>query len=107
MSFTPDQRSAVGSQQVIRRLACAEIWAGNYCTKTLLELPGLTVWVHSVPMGPGLAGGDVEYLSVCPECNISRIALADVSGHGEPVAVFGGKLRELMEKHLHYSEQVR
>jgi sigma-B regulation protein RsbU (phosphoserine phosphatase) len=57
-------------------------------------------------MGPGRAGGDVEYLSVCPECNISRIALADVSGHGEAVAVFGVKLRELMQKHLHFVEQV-
>ena len=43
---------------------------------------------------------------MCPECNISRIALADVSGHGQAVAIFGVKLRELMEKHLHFVEQV-
>jgi hypothetical protein len=29
-----------------------------------------------------------------------------VSGHGQAVAVFGVKLRELMQKHLHCFEQV-
>lgn len=59
-----------------------------------------------MPMGPGRAGGDVHYLSVCSECNISRIAFADVSGHGQAVAVFGVKFRELMQKHLHFLEQL-
>ena len=51
-----------------------------------------------MPVGPGHAGGDVHYVSVCPSCIVSRIALADVSGHGQAVAVFGEKLRELMHR---------
>jgi hypothetical protein len=31
---------------------------------------------------------------------VSRIALADVSGHGQTVAVFGERLRELMRRYL-------
>ncbi|HEY1471424.1 MAG TPA: PP2C family protein-serine/threonine phosphatase [Candidatus Acidoferrum sp.] len=88
-----------------RRLACAETWASNQRTANLVELPGLTAWVYSVPAGQGHAGGDVHYVSVCPSCIVSRIALADVSGHGQTVAVFGERLRELMHRYLLDLEQ--
>jgi sigma-B regulation protein RsbU (phosphoserine phosphatase) len=89
-----------------RRLACAETWAGNQWTSSLIELPGLTAWVHSVPSGPDRAGGDVHYVSLCPSCIVSRVALADVSGHGEAVAVLGEMLRDLMQRYLRELEQV-
>jgi sigma-B regulation protein RsbU (phosphoserine phosphatase) len=93
-------------QSTPRHLACAETWASNQPAASLVELPGLTAWVHSVPVGPGHAGGDVHYLSVCPGCIVSRIALADVSGHGQAVGVFGEKLRELMQRYLRDLEQI-
>jgi sigma-B regulation protein RsbU (phosphoserine phosphatase) len=37
---------------------------------------------------------------------VSRIALTDVSGHGEAVAAVGEKLRELMQKYLREFSQV-
>ena len=86
--------------------ACSEVWAGNSRTASLFELPGLTAWVHSVPAGPGRTGGDVQYVSVCPGCIVSRIALADVSGHGEAVEMFGEKLQDLMRRHLRALEQI-
>jgi phosphoserine phosphatase RsbU/P len=89
-----------------RRLECAETWAGNERTASLLELPGLAAWVHSVPAGPADAGGDVHYVSVCPSCIVSRVALADVSGHGLAVEALGEKLRELMQRYLRALEQV-
>jgi sigma-B regulation protein RsbU (phosphoserine phosphatase) len=89
-----------------RRLACSETWASNQRTASLVELPGLTAWVYSVPAGQDHAGGDVHYLSVCPSCIVSRIALADVSGHGQTVAVFGERLRELMQRYLLDLEQI-
>jgi phosphoserine phosphatase RsbU/P len=82
------------------RLECAETWAGSEGTSSIADLPGLTVWVHSTPFGRSEAGGDVHYVSVCPSCIVSRIALADVSGHGPAVASLSAKLRELMQKHL-------
>jgi sigma-B regulation protein RsbU (phosphoserine phosphatase) len=93
-------------QSLPRHLACAETWAGNKGIASLVEVPGLTAWVHSLPVGPGHAGGDVYYVSVCPSCIVSRIALADVSGHGQAVAVFGEKLRELMHRYLRALEQI-
>lgn len=89
-----------------KRLGCAETWAGNGRAASLVELPGLTAWVHSLPAGPDRAGGDVHYVSLCPSCIVSRVALADVSGHGETVAVLGQRLRELMERHLRAVQQI-
>jgi sigma-B regulation protein RsbU (phosphoserine phosphatase) len=87
------------------RLKCAETWAGNHKVAGLVELPGLAAWIHSVPSGRGEAGGDVHYASVCPSCIVSRIALADVSGHGHAVVSVSTKLRELMQQHLTALEQ--
>jgi phosphoserine phosphatase RsbU/P len=89
-----------------KRLRCAETWAGNDRTANLVELPGLTAWVHSVPAGTSEAGGDVHYVSVCPSCVVSRIALADVSGHGQAVVSLGEKLRALMQRYLLAIDQV-
>ena len=88
------------------RLECGTTWAGNDSAASVIELPGLVAWVHSVPQGPVSAGGDVHYLSVCPSCVVSRVALADVSGHGEAVVALGMKLQELMQRYLRELEQV-
>ncbi len=83
-----------------KRLECAETWSGNGKTALLVQLPGLDAWVRCVPAGLEEAGGDVHFVSVCPSCVVSRVALADVSGHGHAVASVGTKLRELMQAHL-------
>ena len=82
-----------------RHLECGETAASNERTASLFEMPGLDVWVHSLPAGPGDAGGDVHYVSLCPGCLVSRIAL-DVSGHGHAVAALSEKLRKLMQQYL-------
>jgi sigma-B regulation protein RsbU (phosphoserine phosphatase) len=89
-----------------RRLEHAETWSGNDRTAVIVEMPGLAAWVHSVPSGTGAGGGDVHYVSVCPNGIVSRIALADVSGHGQAVVLLGEKLRELMLRYLPALEQV-
>lgn len=83
------------------------MWAGNERTASLVEVPGLLAWVHSVPSGPGDGGGDVHYLSLCPNCIVSRVALADVSGHGQAVLALGERLRELMRRYLRSLQQLR
>jgi sigma-B regulation protein RsbU (phosphoserine phosphatase) len=87
------------------RLSCGQTWSGSGITSGVMMLPGLEVWVQSVPAGAAHAGGDVHYLSNCPQCIVSRIALADVSGHGDQVAAFADALRHLMIKHLSALDQ--
>lgn len=96
--------TAMGSSKV--KLACAEVWSGNRDRANLLELPGVTAWVYSMSAGAGKAGGDVHYVSVCPGCRVTRIALADVSGHGEAVARFSQHLGVMMQRYLHAIKQV-
>src|SRR5687768_7803648 len=81
-------------------LSCGQTWSGSGIVSGAMLLPGLEVWLQSVPSGASYAGGDVHYFSNCPQCLVSRIALADVSGHGDQVAAFADALRQLMSKHL-------
>jgi sigma-B regulation protein RsbU (phosphoserine phosphatase) len=83
----------------VRRLACLEIKGGNERVDYSIELPGVIAWVSCRPMAPATRGGDLHYLSVCSQGFVSRIALADVAGHGEDVSNVASTLRELLRKH--------
>jgi phosphoserine phosphatase RsbU/P len=84
---------------------CMEIWAGNRPTDNAVCTPGLDVSVISRPLDG--AGGDVHYVSLCGGGLITRIFLADVSGHGMPVAAIAGDLRQLMRKFINTKSQDR
>ena len=83
----------------VRRLACLEIKGGNERVDYSVEMPGLVAWVSCRPMAPATRGGDLHYLSVCSQGFVSRIALADVAGHGETVSAVANTLRDLLRKH--------
>lgn len=81
------------------RLACFELWGGNGNANHAVELPGLDGWVCSKPFEPGAGGGDVHYLSVCSKGMVSRIAIADVAGHGSHASSMAEKLRRVFQHH--------
>jgi phosphoserine phosphatase RsbU/P len=81
------------------RLACFELWGGNGSANHAVELPGLAGWVYSTPLEPGLGGGDVHYLSVCSKGRVSRIAVADVAGHGSHASLMAENLRKVLQRH--------
>ena len=68
-------------------------------------MPGLLAWVRSEPIHEGEGGGDLHYMSVCDYDLISRIALADVSGHGRDVDRVTQMLRKLMLKNINAWDQ--
>ena len=70
-------------------------------------MPGLQSVIFSRPHGASKAGGDVYYLSSCASGRISRLLLADVSGHGAEVAELGRGLRALMRKNVNVIRQKR
>jgi sigma-B regulation protein RsbU (phosphoserine phosphatase) len=81
-------------------LQCLEIWGGNHRVSHALELPGLSGWLHSEPTEQSLQGGDVHYVSVCSKGVLMRLALADVSGHGQSAGSVAGLVRDLIHKHI-------
>ncbi len=84
---------------------CLEVWGGNTAVNKWFEMPGLTAWVYSRPHADSAGGGDVYYLSSCASGRITRILLADVSGHGERVSQVAVHLRELLRDHVNLIRQ--
>ena len=86
-------------------LMCSEVWGGNRKIVRAVHLPGVTAWVASVPLNEGEGGGDLHYMSVCDHDLISRVALADVSGHGRVVSSMAETLQRLMRENINLWDQ--
>ena len=92
-------------QPVREKMQCMEVWGGNRSTWSQFSVPGLDLWVHSEPYRSNNAGGDVYYLSSCASGRITRMLLADVSGHCASVAPVAVELRDLMTKNINFIKQ--
>jgi sigma-B regulation protein RsbU (phosphoserine phosphatase) len=97
--------NAVVSSQPAQHMQCMEVWGGSQLTSAGVEMGGLDVWVFSKPFGEAQRGGDVYYASSCATGRISRLLLADVSGHGTSVAATAADLRTLMRRFVNRLDQ--
>ena len=86
-------------------MQCMEVWGGSQITTRAVEFGGLDAWVYSKPYGNAQHGGDVYYASSCATGRISRLLLADVSGHGDSVAATAADLRTLMRRFVNRLDQ--
>jgi serine phosphatase RsbU (regulator of sigma subunit) len=82
-----------------------EVWGGSQLTAAGVEFGGLDAWVYSKPFGQAQFGGDVYYAFSCATGRISRLLLADVSGHGNTVAATAADLRTLMRRFVNRLDQ--
>ena len=82
-----------------------EVWGGSQLTARSVELGGLDAWVYSKPYNQAQRGGDVYYASSCATGRITRLLLADVSGHGSTVAATAADLRTLMRRFVNRLDQ--
>ena len=82
-----------------------EVCGGSQLTTRGIVFGGLDAWVYSKPHGQAQRGGDVYYASSCAAGRISRILLADVSGHGTSVAGIAADLRLLMRRFVNRWDQ--
>ena len=89
----------------VTRLQCMELRGGNGLVEEAFRMPGLDVWVFSRPFGDAKAGGDVHFVSTCATGRISRVLVADVSGHGGDVGDIAGALRGLMARYVNFLDQ--
>ncbi len=97
MSTEPDSSPPV--------MACMEVWGGNQATERSFSMLGLETWIYSLPYQQAAGGGDVYYISSCATGRITRLLIADISGHGASVAETGERLRSLMRRHVNHVEQ--
>jgi len=67
-------------------LVCSEIWGGTEAINQEVSTAGISASITSRAVGGG-RGGDIHYLSYCTLDFLTRIAIADVRGHGESVAM--------------------
>jgi serine phosphatase RsbU (regulator of sigma subunit) len=89
------------------QMQCMEVWGGNRGVEQHIQMPGLEVWLYSAPHDSAASGGDVYYLSSCASGRISRMLLADVSGHGLRVSKCALQLRDLMRRHINSISQAK
>jgi len=88
-------------------MQCMEVWGGNEAADNAVTMPGLQTWVLSRPYRGEASGGDIHYLSSCMTGRITRLLVADVSGHGASVSDVANTLRRLMRKYVNYIDQRR
>ena len=88
-------------------LQCSEVWGGNDVVNRGVVMPGLDAWIFSKPVGDDPSGGDIHYLSSCATGRITRMLIADVSGHGTAVADLAVRLRNVMRRFVNYVDQAR
>jgi hypothetical protein len=99
--------AASSSAHQIRTMQCMEVWGGNTAIDSAVAVPGLDVWVYAKPYQGQAAGGDVHYVSSCATGRISRLLVADVSGHGTKVSELARSLRDCMRRHVNFLDQSR
>src|SRR6202162_1775182 len=109
-SSTPSLKSTARPSSLVtapnaQLMQCMEVWGGNQLTSRAVEFGGLNVWVYSKPYGQAEHGGDGYYASGCAPGRISRLLLADVSGHGNSVAATAADLRTLMRRFVNRLDQ--
>ena len=88
-------------------MQCMEVWGGNQAADNGVTMAGLDVWIYSKPYGESDGGGDVYYVSSCATNRITRLLVADVSGHGKAVQDLATELRRLMRRYVNHIDQNR
>ncbi len=83
----------------MHRMRCAEIWGGIRDQDTDVCSSGITASLYSRACDGG-KGGDLYYFSVCESDMLTRIAIADVVGHGEAVSDVSGWLYGALESRM-------
>lgn len=69
----------------MHEIKCGEIWGGVHGADLDVNTCGVDASLFSSPCDGG-KGGDIYYFSVCDSDLLTRIAIADVTGHGKAVS---------------------
>ncbi len=102
-STPPEAPATPELPRVPQVLRCTEVWGGTGGTDISVKLVGARGECYSLPFDGSHAGGDIHFLSVCGESLLTKVVLADVSGHGaesaEVSSIIHGALVETLGAH--------
>ena len=97
---TPDVAPARSQNRPpAHRIRCAEVWGGIHNADLDCITSGVRASLHSSACDGG-RGGDVYFFSVCGADSLTRVALADVTGHGEAVSRVGQWLYDALSARM-------
>ena len=82
------------------RLECRELWGGIHNQDIEVSAGKIIGSIYSAPCGEGGKGGDIYYFGVCKGDTISRLAIADVTGHGEAVSKISQYVYDTLKAHM-------
>ena len=82
-----------------KRIGCAEVWGGIENADQDLETGAVSASLFS-QSAEGGKGGDIYFLSVCGGDYLTRVAVADVMGHGEQVSKISDWVFTSLKEHL-------
>jgi sigma-B regulation protein RsbU (phosphoserine phosphatase) len=83
----------------MHEIRCAEIWGGTRTIHTEVCTSTLTAAIAS-NTHEGDAGGDIYYFSVCAYDKLTRIAIADLRGHGADANLLSSWLYDALEERM-------
>ena len=81
------------------RLECQGIWGGIKNRDIEVAAGKFIGSIYSQPSEGG-QGGDIYYFGVCKGDIISRLAIADVTGHGESVSEVSQYVYDSLKVHI-------
>lgn len=81
------------------RLECKRLLGGTRNRDTEIAAGKVIGSIYSAASEGG-RGGDIYYLGVCKGDVITRLAVADVTGHGESVAAIGQYVYDTFSTHM-------
>ena len=82
------------------RLECRELWGGIRDRDIEISAGKVIGSIYSAPCCEGGKGGDIYYFGVCQGDIITRLAVADVTGHGEAVSEISQYVYDTLKAHM-------
>ena len=87
------------SSETTYRIRCQEIWGGNHDVDCDVLTGGVRATIYS-KSSEGDHGGDIYYFSACKNDFLTRIAIADLRGHGSEVSALSEWIYDLLSANM-------
>ena len=95
-----ENESLFPTADVHGRLECKELLGGIRNQDAEVSAGKVIASIYSAPCCAAGRGGDIYYFGVCNGGVISRLAIADVTGHGEAVSDIGQYVYDAIKAHI-------